>query len=46
MEVNAQFSQASHWIGKPDEVKPNLGFRVWAETKGECSEPKFFIDLS
>jgi len=28
MEVNAQFSQASHWIGKPDEVKPNLGFRV------------------
>jgi len=28
MEVNARIPQASHWIGKPDEVKPNLGFRV------------------
>jgi len=28
LEVNARFSQASHWNGIPDEVKPNLGFRV------------------
>ena len=28
MEVNARISQASHWIGKPDKVKPNLGLRV------------------
>jgi len=34
LRVNTRFSQASHWNGKPDEVNPNLGFRVWAEIKG------------